>query len=47
MAINSVILVDDNFNRDVGFDSGIKDEISIARMDIIHGNVVKDLVLTG
>ena len=47
MPINSMILVDDNFDRDLGFDSGIKDEISIARMDSIYGNVVKDLVYTG
>ncbi len=44
-SISSFILVDDDFNRDVGFESGILNDVSVARMDTIYGNTLKDHIL--
>lgn len=44
-SISSFILVDDDFNKDIGFDSGIIDKISVARMDTIYGNTLRDHIL--
>ena len=44
-SISSFILVDDDFNRDVSFDSGIMEDVSVARMDTIYGNTLKDHIL--
>ena len=42
--IQSFILVDDNYTREAGFDSGIRNNVSISSVNTISGNHLKNLI---